>query len=57
MIRGARAHHVPIPQGTASERGGAGCRATLRLIVEEAVADPGLLDDLADVRGSLIEGE
>jgi prevent-host-death family protein len=29
--------------------------ATLRLIVEEAVADPGLLDDLADVRGSLIE--
>ena len=29
--------------------------ATLRLIVEEAGADPGLLDDLADVRGSLID--
>ena len=29
--------------------------ATLRLIVEEAGADRGLLDDLQDVRGSLIE--
>jgi prevent-host-death family protein len=29
--------------------------ATLRLIVEEAAADSGLLDDLADVRGSLID--
>jgi prevent-host-death family protein len=29
--------------------------ATLRQIVEEAGADTGLLDDLADVRGSLID--
>jgi hypothetical protein len=29
--------------------------ATLRLIVEEAGADQGLLDDLQDVRGALIE--
>ena len=29
--------------------------ATLRQIVEEAGADTGLLEDLADVRGSLID--
>lgn len=29
--------------------------ATLRRIVEEAAADTGLLDDLADVRGSLVD--
>ncbi len=29
--------------------------ATLRQIVEEGGADTGLLDDLADVRGSLID--
>jgi hypothetical protein len=29
--------------------------ATLRLIVQETGADPGLLDDLADVRDSLID--
>lgn len=29
--------------------------ATLRRIIEEAPADPGLLDDLADVRGALID--
>ena len=29
--------------------------ATLRQIVEEVGADPGLLDDLANVRGELVE--
>lgn len=29
--------------------------ATLRQIVDEAGADPGLLDDLADVRGELLD--
>jgi antitoxin (DNA-binding transcriptional repressor) of toxin-antitoxin stability system len=29
--------------------------ATLRQIVQEAAADSGLLDDLADVRGSVID--
>lgn len=29
--------------------------ATLREVIDEAGADPGLLDDLADVRGSLID--
>ena len=30
---------------------------TLRTIVEDAGADAGLLEDLADVRGSLLDGE
>jgi prevent-host-death family protein len=29
--------------------------ATLRRLVDEAAADPGLLDDLSDVRGSLLD--